>query len=84
MNSPAPPGKSEARFAPGPRGELIAVLPGAYHGSGLLQSKFIWQQWEREARRLFSLFWTTANDKHLKAFVRHIRAMRVHEGRRQS
>jgi hypothetical protein len=52
-------------------------LPGAYHGAGFVQSGFIWQQWEREARRLFIEFWRTADDRHLRAFAAHVRAMRI-------
>ena len=83
MDAPAPPGKSEARRQTGLRGELITGLTRKYHAPGLVQSGFIWQQWQREARRLFSLFWTTANAKHLSAFARHVHGMRVHEGRRR-
>ena len=37
--------------------------------------------WEREAARLFREFWRTGNPKHLRAFVRHVHAMRTHERR---
>ncbi len=42
----------------------------------------IWFRWEREAGRLFSLFWATANAKHLAAFANHVYAMRGLAGRR--
>ena len=39
-------------------------------------SQLIWWRWEVEAGRLFSLFGTTANAKHLRAFAAHVTAMR--------
>jgi hypothetical protein len=36
----------------------------------------IWRRWEVEGGRLFRLFWTTADDRHLNAFAKHVRAMR--------
>jgi hypothetical protein len=46
--------------------------------SAILQPSRIWYGWEVEAGRLFSLFWRTANAKHLAAFCRHVQAMRGH------
>jgi hypothetical protein len=37
--------------------------------------------WEREAVRLFREFWRTGNQKHLRAFVRHVVAMRAYQAR---
>jgi hypothetical protein len=61
-----------------------AELLRAYHAPGLVQSGFIWRHWEREAARLFSLFWRTADQRHLRAFATHVEAMRGYAGRRQS
>jgi hypothetical protein len=47
-------------------------------------SAIVWKRWQREAARLFSLFWKTNDERHLLAFTTHICAMRVHEGRRRS
>ena len=44
----------------------------------------VWRHWEREAGRLFALFWTTADAKHLRAFSSHVYAMRSLAGRRRS
>ena len=54
------------------------------HGPGFVQTGMIWRRWEIEAGRLFSLFWRTANPKHLSAFATHVRAMRGYSGRRRS
>jgi hypothetical protein len=37
--------------------------------------------WKKEAARLFREFWRTGNRKHLRAFTRHVVAMRTHEAR---
>jgi hypothetical protein len=34
--------------------------------------------WEREAARLFQESWRTGDQKHLRAFCRHVVAMRTH------
>ena len=40
----------------------------------------IWKRWEREARRLFIEFWRTADERHLRAFAAHVKAMRSYCG----
>ena len=79
MNSP--PRKCEARGQTGRRAELIA-MPRGYHPLNLIQAEVVWNRYEIEAGRLFSLFWATANERHLRAFVRHVSAMRRLAGRR--
>jgi hypothetical protein len=78
MNSPP------LKKAPG-AGELtgrkLIPAPRAYHARGLVQSGIIWKRWEREARRLFIEFWRTADDRRLRAFTTHIRAMRMRAAR---
>lgn len=37
--------------------------------------------WQREATRLFREFWRTGNQKHLRAFITHVVAMRVYAKR---
>jgi len=37
--------------------------------------------WEREVARLFGEFWRSGDQKHLRAFVTHGVAKRVHAGR---
>ena len=54
---------------------------GRYHPLGLLQARTVWSVWQREAKRLFTSYWRSGNPKHLSAFVRHVHAMRVHQGR---
>jgi hypothetical protein len=80
MNATGPPRKSEARGQTGRRGELIAELR-AYHRPGLGQSGIIWKRWEQEAAGLFREYWSTGNQKHFRAFVRHVVAMRWHGAR---
>jgi hypothetical protein len=58
------------------------IVPLAYHCPGFVQS-IIWKRWEREAWRLFIEFCRTNDERLLLAFTTHIRAMRVHEGRRR-
>jgi hypothetical protein len=77
----SPPKKAPGALASFTGRKLIDV-PGAYHRPGLGQSGIIWKRWEREAARLFREFWSTGNQKHLRAFVRHIVAMRVYGGPR--
>jgi hypothetical protein len=50
----------------------------------LLQTEIIWRHWELEATRLFSLFWGSGDERHLRAFSAHVRAMRGYAGRRRS
>lgn len=78
-----PPKKRPGAMLPA-SGAKLTGLPGAYHCPGFVQSGIIWQQWEREARRLFIEFWRTSDERHLHAFAVHVRAMRGHEGRRGS
>lgn len=52
-----------------------------YRALDLLQARTVWAVWRREAERLFADYWRTGDLKHLRAFVRHIHAMRAHEGR---
>jgi hypothetical protein len=61
-------------------GRKLIDVPRAYHRPGLGQRGIIWKRWEREAARLFREFWSTGNQKHLRAFVRHIVAMQVYGG----
>ena len=77
-----PPGNANAALAKRRR-EKPTGLPGAYHGPGLVQSGIIWKRWEREAQRLFIEFWRTADDRHLRAFAAHVRAMRSYGGPRK-
>jgi hypothetical protein len=77
----SPPGNANAALAKRRREKRIG-LHGAYHGPGLVQSGIIWKRWEREAARLFSLFWRTADERHLCAFATHVRAMRTYGGRK--
>ena len=81
MNAHAPPTKSEAGGQTGRRAELL-VLRRGYHSLNLIQAEVVWNRWEMEAGRLFSLFWRTANERHFRAFVRHVSAMRRLAGRR--
>jgi hypothetical protein len=74
-------GKGAGPLRHGPIPKLTG-LPGAYHCPGLVQNGIIWAGWEREARRLFILFWQTANERHLRAFAAHVRAMRLYGGPR--
>ena len=76
-----PSGNANAALAKRRR-EKLTGLPGTYHAAVFVQSRFIWQRWEREARRLFIEFWRTANAKHLRAFAAHVQAMRGLAGRR--
>jgi hypothetical protein len=39
-----------------------------------------WLRWQREAARLFHEYWRTGNQRHLRAFFRHVVAMRAHAG----
>jgi hypothetical protein len=77
---------SSTKKAPG-AGELTGrklIVLGEYHGPGFVQTGMIWRRWEREAGRLFSLFWTTSDERHLRAFAEHVYAMRGFAGRRRS
>jgi hypothetical protein len=47
----------------------------------LERSSLVWNGWQREAARLFTEFWRTDNERHLRAFFTHVVAMRVHAGR---
>ena len=53
-----------------------------YHGHAFVQTGFIWQRWEREAARLFRLYWRSGDLRHFHAFGRHIDAMRSYGGQR--
>jgi hypothetical protein len=57
-------------------GRKLIAVPRAYHAPGSLQTGIIWQRWQREASRLFSVYWRSGNLKHFHAFGRHIHAMR--------
>jgi hypothetical protein len=78
--------KWSPKIAPG-AGELtgrkLIDVPRAYHAPGFVQSGIIWRHWEREAARLFSLFWRTADDRHPRAFAAHVKAMRSYGGPRK-
>ena len=55
------------------------------HPAAQLQSAdrvtgIIWKRWEGEARRLFIEFWRTADERHLRAFAAHVKAMRSYCG----
>jgi hypothetical protein len=80
MSDHSPPEKAQAALAKRRREKLIDV-PRDYHAPLLVQSRIIWKRWEREAARLFSEFWRTADERHLTAFSAHVHAMRRHEGR---
>lgn len=80
MNSP--PVNADAPLAKGRRSKLIAV-PRAYHAPALVQAGMIWRRWEREAARLFGLYWRSGDLKHFHAFGRHIDAMRTYGGPRK-
>ncbi len=69
-------GKGDGAMLPAPISKKLGLLE-EYHGHAFVQTGFIWQQWQREARRLFSLFWRTADERHLRAFATHLRAMRI-------
>jgi hypothetical protein len=56
------------------------LLMAEYRALDLLQARTVWAVWRREAERLFADYWRTGDLKHLCAFVRHIHAMRAHEG----
>ena len=60
----------------------IAELLPEYSRQPVLQPALVCViAWEREAARLFQEFWRTGNQKHLAAFVTHVRAMRNHQPR---
>ena len=47
-----------------------------YQHTTLGQARFA--AWQREATRLLAEYWRTGNQKHLRAFSRHVVAMRTH------
>ena len=74
---------SPPRKAPG-AGELTGrqlIASIEYQALDLLQARTVWAVWRREAERLFAGYWRTGDLKYLCAFVRHVQAMRAHEGR---
>jgi hypothetical protein len=46
-----------------------SATPHYQHGAVAQPCFLIWQ---REAGRLFNEYWRTGNEKHLRAFVRHV------------
>jgi hypothetical protein len=86
MNEHAPPVNGKGAL-PAPIPKLLLNSPQNNSGSVIAQhlcgSETIWWRWEIEAGRLFSLFWATANAKHLRAFSAHVQAMRGLAGRRR-
>jgi hypothetical protein len=83
MNTHAPPGKRAGALLHAPDAKLGLI--GPYHARDSVQAGIVWAvwaAWQREAARLFGEYWRTGNQKHLRAFVRHVHAMRVHEERR--
>ena len=70
---------------PNEKGTLLRVpipnllLAKEYHFPCSTQACF--KSWRREAVRLFGEYWRTSNPKHLRAFCRHVVAMRAHEVR---
>ena len=87
MNEHAPPTNGKGALpAPIPR-QLLNNSAQSNSGSVIAQqvcgSELIWRRWEIEAGRIFSLFWQTANDRHLRAFAAHVKAMRALAGRRR-
>lgn len=75
MSPPKKEGRAARRAAPEPHNwsENKCGVAVVQHLCG---PQNIWQRWKVEAGRLFSLFWTTAYDRHLNAFSAHVRAMR--------
>ncbi len=73
MNSP--PENANAPLAKGRRGTLIPVLR-PYHALTASQVETAWSVWCQEGRRLWALFWSTDDPRHLIAFGVHVRAMR--------
>jgi hypothetical protein len=76
-----PPKKAPGALASFTGPKLIDV-PRGYHRPGLGQTGIIWKRWEREAARLFGLYWRSGGLKHFHAFGRHIEAMRSYGGPR--
>jgi hypothetical protein len=71
-----PPGAGELT------GRKLIDVPRAYHAPAFVQNGIIWKRWEREAARLFRLYWRSGDLKHFHAFGRHIDAMRSYGGPR--
>ena len=62
------------------RGEAGFPEPPRFLSTVSCQSS-AWVGWQREAVRLFGLYWRTGDLKHFYAFGRHIDAMRLHSRR---
>jgi hypothetical protein len=84
MNAHAPPKKGRGLGTAPKTTELLAAyrLWAVSQASPLEKVKGAYAAiWEREAARLFREFWRVGDQRHLRAFVRHVHAMRVHQGR---
>ena len=55
-----------------------SALP-SYQHTNVAQARFV--AWQREAARLFREYWRTGNQRHLRAFLTHVSAMRSYRPR---
>jgi hypothetical protein len=72
------PTKSETRLGSGQR-EDLTIARRCYRQ--LIVSQVRFPSWQLEAARLFSEYWRTADERHLRAFNTHVAAMRSYLGR---